>query len=77
MSNLNKELTDIKMSLKDTEVMLCLNFPGEAVEIRREQADLFLQIRRLVNTAYAQGKEDARTTIEKNFNIIKKSTPNT
>jgi len=70
--DLNKELNEIKRSLKDTEVMLILNFPGEAVEIKREQNDLFLQIRRLVNNSYNQGKMDAKTIIEKNFTIIKK-----
>jgi len=70
--DLNKELNEIKRSLKDTEVMLILNFPGEAVEIKREQNQLFLQIRRLVNNSYNQGKMDAKTIIEKNFTIIKK-----
>jgi len=70
--DLNKELNEIKKSLKDTEVMLILNFPGEAVEIKREQNQLFLQIRRLVNNSYNQGKMDAKTIIEKNFTIIKK-----
>ena len=67
MSDLNKELNEIKRSLKDTEVMLILNFPGEAVEIKREQKQLFLQIRRLVNNSYNQGKQDAKTIIEKEF----------
>jgi len=70
--DLNKELNEIKRSLKDTEVMLILNFPAEAVEIKREQNQLFLQIRRLVNNSYNQGKMDAKTIIEKNFTIIKK-----
>ena len=70
--DLNKELNEIRRSLKDTEVMLILNFPAEAVEIKREQQDIFLQIRRLVNHAYSQGKEDAKTIIEKNFEIKKK-----
>ena len=70
--DLNSELNEIRRALKDTEVMLILNFPTEAVEIKREQNHLFLQIRRLVNHAYSQGKEDAKTIIEKNFEIKKK-----
>jgi len=66
-------LNEIRRALKDTEVMLVLNFPTEAVEIKREQKELFLQIRRLVNNSYNQGKEDAKTIIEKNFEIIKKN----
>jgi len=72
MSDLNKELNEIRRSLKDTEVMLILNFPSEAVEIKREQKELFLQIRKLVNNSYNQGKLDAKIIIEKNFEIKKK-----
>ena len=32
MSDLNKELNEIRRALKDTEVMLVLNFPTEAVD---------------------------------------------
>ena len=71
MADLNKELLEIKQILKNNTTILSITFPSESTEIRRDEAQLFLKIRRLVNDAYAQGKEDCKISIERNFKIIK------
>ena len=71
MADLNKELLEIKQLLKNNTTILSITFPSESTEIRRDEAQLFLKIRRLVNSAYAQGKEDCKISIERNFKIIK------
>ena len=71
MTDLNKELLEIKQLLKNNTTILSITFPSEAGEIKRDEAQLFLKIRRLVNSAYAQGKDDCKIEIERNFKIIK------